>query len=150
MAVPPSTELPRVCASPEFNAVVEHIKRELQVSITPNFKWAGLTNGNTGTETPSEYSFKFRCQRSNSDFLITAREMLEQFLQNHNVHVYPSPTAHAHKKNDSFAEAFPHFDSKVLSTARTRGHGMSNFLLTSPCAYFYYRIYGHGSIGSHG
>jgi hypothetical protein len=44
-------------------------------------------------------------------------------LQNHNVHVYPSPTAHTHKKNDSFAEAFPHFDSKVLSTARTRGHG---------------------------
>ncbi|KIM48441.1 hypothetical protein M413DRAFT_22936 [Hebeloma cylindrosporum] len=124
MAVPPSTELPRVCASPEFNAVVEHIKRELQVSITPNFKWAGLANGSTGTETPTEYSFKFRCQRSNSDFLITAREMLEQFLQNHNVHVYPSPTAHAHKKNDSFAEAFPHFDSKVLSTARTQSMDM--------------------------
>ena len=150
MAVPPSAELPRVCASPEFNAVVEHIKRELQVSITPNFKWAGLTNGNAATETPTEYSFKFRCQRSNSDFLITAREMLEQFLQNHNVHVYPSPTAHAHKKNDSFAEAFPHFDSKVLSTARTRGHGKSNLLLTSLCAYLYYRIYGHGSIRSHG
>jgi hypothetical protein len=138
MAVPPSSELPRVCASPEFNAVVEHIKRELQVSITPNFKWAGLANGNTGTgtETPAEYSFKFRCQRSNSDFLITAREMLEQFLQNHNVHVYPSPTAHVHKKNDSFAEAFPHFDSKVLSTARTRGHGTYNFLFNiAVCLY---------------
>ncbi|KAF8971577.1 cytoplasmic protein [Flammula alnicola] len=122
MAVPPSADLPRVCASPEFNAMVEHVKRELQVSISPNFKKAGAMNGNTGSDVPSEYSFKFRCQRSNSDFLITAREMLEQFLQNHNVHVYPSPTAHAHKKNDSFAEAFPHFDSKVLSTARTRGH----------------------------
>ncbi|PPQ90451.1 hypothetical protein CVT25_014969 [Psilocybe cyanescens] len=122
MAVPPSSELPRVCASPEFNAMVEHVKRELQVSISPNFRRAGIANGNTGTETPTEYSFKFRCQRSNSDFLITAREMLEQFLQNHNVHVYPSPTAQSHKKNDSFAEAFPHFDSKVLSAARTRGH----------------------------
>ncbi|KDR84755.1 hypothetical protein GALMADRAFT_107026 [Galerina marginata CBS 339.88] len=122
MAVPPSAELPRVVASPEFNAVVEHVKRELQVSISPNFRRAGISNGNGGAETPSEYSFKFRCQRSNSDFLITAREMLEQFLQNHNVHVYPSPTAQAHKKNDSFAEAFPHFDSKVLSAARTRGH----------------------------
>ncbi|KAJ3508062.1 hypothetical protein NLJ89_g5961 [Agrocybe chaxingu] len=123
MAVPPTSELPRVSASPEFSALVEHVKRELQVSISPNFRRpAGVTNGGSGTETPSEYSFKFRCQRSNSDFLITAREMLEQFLQNHNVHVYPSPTAHTHKKNDSFAEAFPHFDSKVLSTARTRGH----------------------------
>ncbi|KAF9480442.1 cytoplasmic protein [Pholiota conissans] len=122
MAVPPSSDLPRVCASPEFNAMVEHVKRELQVSISPNFKKAGTLNGGSGAETPSEYSFKFRCQRSNSDFLITAREMLEQFLLNHNVHVYPSPTAHAHKKNDSFAEAFPHFDSKVLSATRARGH----------------------------
>ncbi|KAF9560214.1 cytoplasmic protein [Agrocybe pediades] len=122
MAVPPSAELPRVCASPEFNAIVEHIKRELQVSISPTFRRGGSMNGNGGSETPTEYSFKFRCQRSNSDFLITAREMLEQFLQKHNVHVYPSPTAQSHKKNDSFAEAFPHFDSKVLSAARTRGH----------------------------
>ncbi|KAF8895055.1 cytoplasmic protein [Gymnopilus junonius] len=122
MAVPPSAELPRVVASPEFNALVEHVKRELQVSISPNFKRASVTNGNTAPETPTDYSFKFRCQRSNSDFLITAREMLEQFLQSHNVHVYPSPTAQAHKKNDSFAEAFPHFDSKVLSATRTRGH----------------------------
>ena len=128
MAVPPSAELPRVCASPEFIGLTEHVKRELQVSITPNLKKATVSNGHSGTETPTEYSFKFRCQRSNSDFLITAREMLEHFLQNHNVHVYPSPTAHTHKKNDSFAEAFPHFDSKVLSTARTRGHGMNFFI----------------------
>jgi len=125
MAVPPSAELPHVVASPEFNAIVEHIKRELQVSISPNFKRASLSNGNAASDAPTDYSFKFRCQRSNSDFLITAREMLEQFLQSHNVHVYPSPTAQAHKRNDSFADAFPHFDSKVLSAARTRGHGKS-------------------------
>ncbi|KAF9456146.1 cytoplasmic protein [Collybia nuda] len=105
MSVPPSTELPRICGLTEFNNLVERVKRELQVAITP-----------------TEFSFKFRCQRSNSDFLITAREMLEQFLLNHNIHVYPSPTAHTHKRGDSFAEAFPHFDSKVLSTAKTRGH----------------------------
>ena len=125
MAIPSSAELPRVCASPEFIGLTEHVKRELQVSIAPNFKKPAVSNGHSGSETPTECSFKFRCQRSNSDFLITAREMLEHFLQNHNIHVYPSPTAHTHKKNDSFAEAFPHFDSKVLSTARTRGHGMN-------------------------
>ncbi|KAF9499878.1 hypothetical protein BDN71DRAFT_1410489 [Pleurotus eryngii] len=121
MVVPSSPDLPRVCASADFIAFVERVKRELQVAITPNIK-SHIGNGNgSGAETPSDYSFKFRCQRSNSDFLVTAREMLEQFLINHNIHVYPSPTAHTHKRGDSFAEAFPHFDSKVLSAARTRG-----------------------------
>ena len=67
-----------------------------------------------------ECSFKFRCQRSNSDFLVTAREVLEQFLVSHNIPVYPSMTPRTHKRGDSFADAFPHFDSKVLPTARTR------------------------------
>ncbi|KAF7972704.1 hypothetical protein HWV62_17282 [Athelia sp. TMB] len=119
MAVPPSAELPRVCSSAEFSGFVERVKRDFQVSIVANPKNPVIGSVNGAEPTP-EYSFKFRCQRSNSDFLVTAREMLEQFLLNHNIHVYPSPTAHTHKRGDSFAEAFPHFDSKVLSTARTR------------------------------
>ncbi|KAG6371650.1 cytoplasmic protein [Boletus reticuloceps] len=135
MPVPPSLDLPMVCASPEFVAFVERVKREFQVSIAPNLKPPAPIHSTNGSSTsldhPStslpqtaqlqsqgEYSFKFQCQRSNSDFLLAAREMLEQFLLNHNVRVYPSPTAHTHKRGDSFAEAFPHFDSKVLSTAR--------------------------------
>lgn len=138
MAVPPSLDLPVVCASPEFVAFVERVKREFQVTITPNLKPPAPIHSTNGSSTsldhPStsspqmaqmqsqgEYSFKFACQRSNSDFLLAAREMLEQFLLNHNVRVYPSPTAHTHKRGDSFAEAFPHFDSKVLSTARRHG-----------------------------
>ncbi|KAI0296599.1 hypothetical protein BC826DRAFT_1091014 [Russula brevipes] len=119
MAVPPQAELPRVCTSPEFASFVEQIKRELQIAIVPNIKSAA---GSSGADTPAECSFKFRCQRSNSDLLVSGREMLEQYLLNHNIHVYPSPTANAHKRGDSFADAFPHFDSKVLSTMpRTRG-----------------------------
>lgn len=119
MAVPPSADISRVCSSPDFISLTERVKRELQVSITANIKTPAL-NGNAVAEPLAEYSFKFRCQRSNSDFLVTAREMLEQFLINHNIHVYPSATAHTHKRGDSFAEAFPHFDSKVLSAAKTR------------------------------
>ncbi|KAA1468592.1 cytoplasmic protein [Dentipellis sp. KUC8613] len=130
MAVPPQAELALICSSPEFSGFVERIKRELQVVISPNIKTSG--NG-SGSETPSECSFKFRCQRSNSDFLVTAREMLEQFLLNHNIHVYPSPTVHTHKRGDSFAEAFPHFDSKVLSTMpRTRGSADLSLSRTEP------------------
>ncbi|KAL4069386.1 cytoplasmic protein [Scleroderma citrinum] len=133
MAVPPSLDLPKVCASADFAAFVERIKREFHVSITPSIKPAAPvhTNGSSSSaDLPShgqlssqaqaqgEYSFKFRCQRSNTDFLLAARELLEQFLLNHNVHVYPSATAHTHKRGDSFAEAFPHFDSKVLTARR--------------------------------
>ena len=144
MAVPPSPDLPVVCASPEFVAFVERVKREFQVSITPNLKLpvpihsangssTSLDHPSTSQASPQtaqgEYSFKFRCQRSNSDFLLAAREMLEQFLLNHNVRVYPSPTAHTHKRGDSFAEAFPHFDSKVLSTARRHGKFSPSYLI---------------------
>ncbi|KAK7463826.1 hypothetical protein VKT23_005763 [Stygiomarasmius scandens] len=125
MAVPRNSEIPRVCASPEFQSLVERAKRELQVSIVPNVNISSH-NGSASSDTPADYSFKFRCQRSNSDFLITAREMLEQFLLNHNIRVYPSPTSHSHKRGDSFAEAFPHFDSKLLSTAKTH-HESADF-----------------------
>ncbi len=118
MAVPSHPELGRICASPDFVSFAERVKRDLQVVISPNIKTA-VANGSI-SEGPTECSFKFRCQRSNSDFLASAREMLEQFLIEHNVHVYPSATARTHQRGDSFTDAFPHFDSKVLSTARTR------------------------------
>ncbi|RPD63165.1 hypothetical protein L226DRAFT_451027 [Lentinus tigrinus ALCF2SS1-7] len=118
MAVPPHPDLARICSSPDFVSFVERVKRELQVVISPNVK-TPIANGSI-PEGPTECSFKFRCQRSNSDFLATAREMLEQYLIEHNVHVYPSATTRTHQRGDSFTDAFPHFDSKVLSTARTR------------------------------
>ncbi|TCD70046.1 hypothetical protein EIP91_005027 [Steccherinum ochraceum] len=119
MAVPPHPELTRICSSPDFMSFTERVKRDFQVIIVPNVKAPAAVNGNA-SEAAMECSFKFRCQRSNSDFLVTAREMLEQFLVSHNVHIYPSATSRTHKRGDSFADAFPHFDSKVLSTARTR------------------------------
>ncbi|KAI0768502.1 cytoplasmic protein [Trametes elegans] len=118
MAVPPHPGLAHICQSPDFVNFTERVKRELQVVISPNIK-NGAANGSV-QELPAECTFKFRCQRSNSDFLATAREMLEQFLIEHNVHVYPSATSRTHQRGDSFTDAFPHFDSKVLSTARTR------------------------------
>ena len=125
MAVPLHPDLGRICASPDFASFADRVKRELQVVVSPNVK-AAAANGSMA-EGPTECSFKFRCQRSNSDLLVTAREMLEQFLIEHNVHVYPSATARTHQRGDSFTDAFPHFDSKVLSTARTRHQSMFIF-----------------------
>lgn len=122
MAVPPHADLPQLCATPDFASFVERTKREYQVVISPNMKTPAAPGGpGAAAEFSGECSFKFRCQRSNTDALVTAREMLEQFLLDHNVHVYPSPTAHTHKRGDSFTQAFPHFNSKLLSTMRTRG-----------------------------
>lgn len=111
VAVPPHPELTRICTSPDFTAFVERIKEEYQVIISPP---------GSPSDSPSECWFRFRCQRSNSDHLSTTRELLDQFLVNHNVHLYPSVTPRTHQRTDSFTDAFPHFDSKVLSTARTR------------------------------
>lgn len=97
-------------------AFAERIKREFQVSMMPILKQS--TKGSPSS--PTQCSFKFMCQRSNSDFLITARELLEQFLVTQNIPVYP--TFKTHKRADSFAESLPHFDSKLLSAA----HGMSH------------------------
>lgn len=115
MAVPPHPELTRICASSDFTAFVERIKEEYQVIISPP---------GSPSDSPSECWFRFRCQRSNSDHLSTTRELLDQFLVNHNVHLYPSVTPRTHQRTDSFTDAFPHFDSKVLSTARTRHQSM--------------------------
>ncbi|KAF8343016.1 uncharacterized protein EI90DRAFT_3031069 [Cantharellus anzutake] len=104
MPVPGHPDLLRVATSQDFIVFSENIKREYQVAVIPMVNDQGLS--------PS--SFKFKCQRSNSDCLATVREALEMFLINHRVHVYPSPNSH--KRVDSFTDAFPHFNSKLLST----------------------------------
>jgi hypothetical protein len=78
------------------------VKRDHQIAIVPSAKFGQ----------GDEAIFKFRCQRSNIDFLSTARDSLEEFLGQHGVQVYPSA---AHKRVDSFTDAFSHFNSKLLS-----------------------------------
>lgn len=113
MIIPPHADISRVCNSADFLAFTESIKRDFEVSIVPTVR-------KPASEAPAalvkgECSFRFMCQRSNSDYLVTARELLEQFLMSQNVPVYPP--SKTHKRADSFAESLPHFDSKLLSAA---------------------------------
>ncbi|WVR08561.1 hypothetical protein IAU60_005616 [Kwoniella sp. DSM 27419] len=101
--VPPNPELTRLVASPDFILFTERVKRDHQIAIVPSAKFGQ----------GDEAIFKFRCQRSNIDFLGTARDVLEEWLGQHNIQVYPSNAA---KRVDSFADAFSHFNSKLLST----------------------------------
>ena len=116
MAIPPNKDLTRLCTSQEFMAFGEKLKRDFEVTIIPSIK---VSPNGSPSGSPRECSFKFMCQRSNSDCLTTARELFEEFLVTNHIPVYPS--TRAHKRADSFAEAFPHFDSKLLSAARTPG-----------------------------
>jgi hypothetical protein len=124
MPVPYSPELTRFSGSAAFESFNDKIKREFQVSVVPSIRT--LTTPPTSASSGSgkrvswhECSFRLACQRSNSDSLATVRDMLEQVLIEHNVRIYP-PSG-SHKRADSFAEAFPHFNSKLLSSATSPG-----------------------------
>jgi len=65
--------------------------------------------------------FKLNCLQSAKESTSTVKEMLDQFFVTHNIHMYPVAPTRVHKRGDSFADAFPHFDSKLLSHPRTRG-----------------------------
>lgn len=123
MAIPLNADLVRLVSSSEFVTFVEHIKGELEVDITafvqPNSSTTTSATSPNSPDSCGEPFFRLRCQRSNSDSVSTAREMLETFLVQNNVQVYQSTGGH--KRSDSFADAFPHFNSKLLSTS-TAGH----------------------------
>ena len=107
--VPFAPDLPRVTGSPDFVQLVERLKRDLQIAII------SPTRYNQGEDS----LFKFRCQRSNIDFLGSARDALEEYLVQRKVVVYP--TNRGGGRNDSFADAFPHFNSALLPSKYNLG-----------------------------
>lgn len=114
MVVPPHSELASIVQSTDYITFSESCKRDFQVVIVPQIPASG------SGERPS---FKFRCQRSNSDFLATAREQLEAFLTGAGVEVYPSTLG---KRADSYiTDAFPHFGSKLLSSTGPNTNSVS-------------------------
>jgi hypothetical protein len=109
--VPPNAELTRLVSSTEFVLFTERMKRDHQIAISPSPRFGQ----------GDDAIFKFRCQRSSIDFLSTVHDALVEFLAEHSIQVYPS---NAQKRVDSFADAFSHFDSKLLSTStKTEGEG---------------------------
>ena len=119
---PPSpsspSPLPSLLTSPDYLSLVEKLKRDLQIAIVSPTRF-----------TPGEDSlFRFRCQRSNIDFLGGARDALEEWLVGRKVAVYPGKGGGmmgrggsgggagggGGRGGDSFADAFPHFNSALL------------------------------------
>ncbi|KAI3479936.1 hypothetical protein L1887_57923 [Cichorium endivia] len=90
---------------PEFATLTEQLKRDLSIAVSPVIEQRRPND---------EAVFKLRLNRSNTDFLPTAKDAIEDFLINHNANIYAAPSR---TRSDSFASAFPHFANKLISTA---------------------------------
>ena len=113
---PPNSDLARICKSQEFKIFVNSINREYQVTITPMVRAPPA-----GQNIELVEGFKLNCLQSAKKSTTTVKEMLGELFITHNIRVYPVAPTPVHKRGDSFADAFPHFDSKLLSHPRTRG-----------------------------
>ncbi|KAF9906803.1 hypothetical protein EC991_000246 [Linnemannia zychae] len=63
-----------------------------------------------------DHIFIFKYSRNNEDYLQSAKELLVQFLIDNQIEVYDDEIRIQRPRSDSFAEAFPHFNSKILSS----------------------------------
>ncbi|SNX85155.1 probable KH domain protein [Melanopsichium pennsylvanicum] len=102
---PNSTELAQAIQTAEFAALTEQLKRDLSIAVSPIIEQR---------RPGGEAVFKLRLNRSNTDFLPTAKDAIEDFLINRNANIYAAPSRN---RSDSFASAFPHFANKLISTA---------------------------------
>lgn len=68
-----------------------------------------------------DHVFIFKYSRNNEGYLQSAKELLVQFLINNQIEVYDDEIRIQRPRSDSFAEAFPHFNSKILSSVAGGG-----------------------------
>lgn len=102
--LPHSAEMASLVLSPEWVGMAERVKRDLNITILPFVDRSGAAE---------ETTVKFCLNRSNVDFLGPARDIVEDFLVSRKISLYPGSLR---PRADSFADAFPYFNSKLLST----------------------------------
>ncbi|KAF9114158.1 hypothetical protein BGX27_011514 [Mortierella sp. AM989] len=80
---------------------------------------SSLTDSDDDDDEDSEeedHVFVFKYSRNNEDHLQSAKELLVQYLVHNQIEVYDDEIRVQRPRSDSFAEAFPHFNSKILSS----------------------------------
>ncbi|GAA6049311.1 hypothetical protein JCM3770_005934 [Rhodotorula araucariae] len=102
--LPHSTEMANLALSQDFVALTEKVKRDLNITILP---WVDRSGNN------EETIIRFCLNRSNVDFLATSRDLVEEYLVQRNINLYPGSLR---PRSDSFADVFAPFNSKLLST----------------------------------
>lgn len=117
--VPYAADIAQVVSTHDFLQLVERLKRDLQIAIVPPTRFS----------LGDDSLFKFRCQRSNIDFLGTAKEALEEYLVSRQVGVYQSSTR---RWADSYSDAFSHFNSALLPSKLAVGESFDCLLSCHP------------------
>ncbi|KAK3828804.1 MAG: hypothetical protein J3Q66DRAFT_275679 [Benniella sp.] len=127
-SVPFSEAVARVLVKPEFKTeVVEKMKVAWNMTlILPAFiRSLSLTDSDDDDDGEEEdYLFVFKYSRNNESYLQNAKELLVQYLINNQIEVYDDEIRVRRPRSDSFEEAFPHFNSKILSSVT--GGGMKS------------------------
>ncbi|KAG0010158.1 hypothetical protein BGZ80_001742 [Entomortierella chlamydospora] len=63
-----------------------------------------------------DHVFVFKYSRNNEEHLQSAKELLVKYLVHNQIEVYDDEIRVQRPRSDSFAEAFPHFNCKILSS----------------------------------
>ncbi|KAF9379144.1 hypothetical protein CPB97_009145 [Podila verticillata] len=96
------------------NGVTEDGEEKLARSLS---SLTDSDDGDDGDENEEEdHIFVFKYSRNNEDYLQNAKELLVQYLIDNQIEVYDDEIRIQRPRSDSFAEAFPHFNSKILSS----------------------------------
>ncbi|KWU45986.1 hypothetical protein RHOSPDRAFT_24904 [Rhodotorula sp. JG-1b] len=111
--LPHSTEMANLTLSQDFVNLTEKIKRDLNITILP---WVDRSGNN------EETIIRFCLNRSNVDFLGTSRDLVEEYLVQRNINLYPGSLR---PRSDSLADVFAPFNSKLLSTSANMAAGES-------------------------
>ncbi|KAK3834064.1 MAG: hypothetical protein J3R72DRAFT_372351, partial [Linnemannia gamsii] len=127
--VPFSEAMDRVLVKPEFKVeVLDRMRNEWNMTLVPPvIREVTATAGgrSEGRRTPEskedDHVFIFKYSRNNEDYLQSAKELLVQFLIDNQIEVYDDEIRIQRPRSDSFAEAFPHFNSKILSSVAGGG-----------------------------
>ncbi|GAA5837105.1 hypothetical protein JCM3766R1_006535 [Sporobolomyces carnicolor] len=107
--LPHSAEMAALTLSQDFVNLTEKIKRDLNITILP---W--VDRSGAGEET----IIRFCLNRSNVDFLATSRDLVEEYLVQRKIELYPGSLR---PRSESFADVFAPFNSKLLSTSNMSG-----------------------------
>ncbi|KAI7818872.1 hypothetical protein BC939DRAFT_400990 [Gamsiella multidivaricata] len=135
--VPFSEAMFRVLAKPEFKTeVLDKMKNEWNMTLVPPLPVetaACINKQNESAAGINDHLFVFKYSRNNEDYLQNAKELLVQFLIDNQIEVYDDEIRVRRPRSDSFAEAFPHFNSKILSSVTSGGKDKSGIMNGACC-----------------
>ncbi|SCV69703.1 BQ2448_1097 [Microbotryum intermedium] len=102
--IPHSAEMAALTLSQDFVGLTEHIKRNFNVTIMPWVDRSGASD---------ETIIRFCLNRSNVEVLPAARDLVEEYLVQRNIQLYPGSLR---PRPNAFADSFSFFNSDLLAT----------------------------------